>query len=311
MSSVSWDPFSTAWLIQDLLHSSLRPASIAFRHLPPKEGCRKPVLGVCILLCLSRLHGKGYGAFLGHWCTLWLVPLSVWFALVRSLAWTSWSQWVCLCGSQYDSRYDTAHKNQMNKRRRRISVIQKALLISYVIQLGASVTKLLGSTIAPMQVTSSRIRVEQTLRGVCCGSPRAVWAGTPHQYLSGDGPALNGPSKIKSLSILLRTVLETSFCPVAARRGQAKHLIQGFKKEKRKKEKRFYSEFRNPVSWVTISVTGWTKYSQRSSLVRQCFVLFILLNINEKANHLTLCKLKRHFENKSLIVGFYFDLPLH
>ena len=27
--------------------------SIAFRHLPPKEGCRKPVLGVCLSVCVE------------------------------------------------------------------------------------------------------------------------------------------------------------------------------------------------------------------------------------------------------------------
>ena len=36
-------------------HFGLTP-SIAFRHLPPKEGCRKPVLGVCILGCHLQIY---------------------------------------------------------------------------------------------------------------------------------------------------------------------------------------------------------------------------------------------------------------
>ena len=74
LSSVSWHTCSiesSAWPIQDL-----------------------PV-PVCIPLCLSWLHGVGCGDFLQHWSMLRPAPLSVWFALVGGLAWTSWSQWVC------------------------------------------------------------------------------------------------------------------------------------------------------------------------------------------------------------------------
>ena len=38
--------------------------SIAFRHLPPKEGCRKPVLGVCVSdsgLCYVERERDGWG----------------------------------------------------------------------------------------------------------------------------------------------------------------------------------------------------------------------------------------------------------
>ena len=38
-------------LPQDLRHCSAHTPSIAFQHFPPKEGCRKPVLGVCAQPC--------------------------------------------------------------------------------------------------------------------------------------------------------------------------------------------------------------------------------------------------------------------
>ena len=64
-----------------LSHSVVCLSSVSWHTCP---------LPVCIPLCLSRLRGD----FRRHWSMLWLAPLSVWFALVGSLAWTSWSQLV-------------------------------------------------------------------------------------------------------------------------------------------------------------------------------------------------------------------------
>ena len=57
--------------------------------LDPSKTCPVPV---CITLCLSRLCGVGCGDIRRPWSMLWLTPPFVWFALVRGLAWTSWSQ---------------------------------------------------------------------------------------------------------------------------------------------------------------------------------------------------------------------------
>ena len=56
--------------------------SIAFRHLPPKEGCRKPVLGVWVKTSLRTsanwlLHGGDWAArCLQAWCGTWTASLS-------------------------------------------------------------------------------------------------------------------------------------------------------------------------------------------------------------------------------------------
>ena len=40
--------------------------SVAFRHLPPKEGCRKPVAGVCVCVCVfGGLGGSREGGKVG------------------------------------------------------------------------------------------------------------------------------------------------------------------------------------------------------------------------------------------------------
>ena len=72
-----------AWTLSDNVLAVLSPL------LDPSKTCPIPV---CIPLCLSRLHGVGCRR---HRRMLWPAPLSIGFALEWSLAWASWSQWVC------------------------------------------------------------------------------------------------------------------------------------------------------------------------------------------------------------------------
>ena len=79
--------------------------SIAFRHLPPKEGCRKPVLGVCPGSCsppppaptspLCDESGRG-GWCLVSWTWLWCDGLS---CLIREchLPGLLWHFTCCVC----------------------------------------------------------------------------------------------------------------------------------------------------------------------------------------------------------------------
>ena len=59
--------------------------------LAPSKTCPIPVY---IPLSLTASWNGLWGWRL-HWSMLWPAPLSVWFALVGGLAWTSWTQWVC------------------------------------------------------------------------------------------------------------------------------------------------------------------------------------------------------------------------
>ena len=77
-----------AWTLSASIPAVMSPL------LDPSKTCPVPV---CNPLYLSRFfHAVGCRDFWRHLSMLWLVALSVWFALlVGGLAWTSWSQWAC------------------------------------------------------------------------------------------------------------------------------------------------------------------------------------------------------------------------
>ena len=86
-----WVPFQILGLLElyQLAYLKFWVLCLSYPRLAPSQSAS---------LCVFHgfMEWVNCGDFLRHWSMLWPAPISAWFALVRGLAWTSWSQWLCL-----------------------------------------------------------------------------------------------------------------------------------------------------------------------------------------------------------------------